>query len=68
MLSFLSQRRISTRGVDKGAKEDFKSAMRRQMARSSEPLEPLLIKFLTNEQDYVKRLLWPQSKAYPHRM
>lgn len=63
-----SQRRISTRGVDKGAKEDFKSAMRRQMARSNEPLEPLLIKFLTNEQDYVKRLLWPQAKAYPPRI
>ena len=63
-----SQRRISTRGVDKGAKEDFKSAMRRQMARSNEPLEPLLIKFLTSEQDYVRRLLWPQSKAYSVRM
>lgn len=63
-----SQRRISTRGVDKGAKEDFKSAMRRQIARSTEPLEPLLIKFLTSEQDYVKRLLWPQSKSYSLRM
>ncbi|KAJ1524001.1 hypothetical protein ONE63_010545 [Megalurothrips usitatus] len=63
-----SQRRISTRGVDKGAKEDFKSAMRRQIARSFEPLEPLLIKFLTSEQDYVRRLLWPQAKTYVPRM
>ncbi|KAK3927358.1 Integrator complex subunit 10 [Frankliniella fusca] len=63
-----SQRRISTRGVDKGAKEDFKSAMRRQMARSDEPLEPLLIKFFTSEQDYVRRLLWPQTKTYTPRM
>lgn len=38
------------------------------MARSGEPLEPLLIKFLTTEQDYVKRLLWPQAKAYPPRL
>ncbi|XP_026271877.1 integrator complex subunit 10 isoform X2 [Frankliniella occidentalis] len=63
-----SQRRISTRGVDKGAKEDFKSAMRRQVARSDEPVESLLIKFLTSEQDYVRRLLWPQTKAYAPRM
>ncbi|XP_049767483.1 integrator complex subunit 10 [Schistocerca cancellata] len=44
-----SQRRISTRGADKGVKEDFKQAMRRQAARSIEPLEPLIIRFLTSE-------------------
>ncbi|GLH03759.1 Integrator complex subunit 10 [Gryllus bimaculatus] len=47
----VSQRRISTRGVDKGVKEDFKQAMKRQAARSEEPLDSLIIKFLGNERE-----------------
>jgi len=50
---FFSQRRMSTRGADKGVKEDIKTAMRRQMARSGESLEPLLSKFLTNERNLI---------------
>ncbi|KAF4522951.1 hypothetical protein B566_EDAN009541 [Ephemera danica] len=44
-----SQRRMATRGVDKGAKEDFRQAMRRQVARGSENIESLVQQFLTNE-------------------
>jgi integrator complex subunit 10 len=46
-----SQHRISTRGADKGVKEDFKLAMKRRVARSIEPLDNLIIKFLTSERD-----------------
>ncbi|PSN56704.1 hypothetical protein C0J52_00031 [Blattella germanica] len=52
-----SQRRISTRGADKGVKEDFKLAMKRQVARSIEPLDNLIIKFLTSERDLLLQAL-----------
>ncbi|KAJ4445283.1 integrator complex subunit 10 isoform X1 [Periplaneta americana] len=52
-----SQRRISTRGTDKGVKEDFKMAMKRQVARSIEPLDNLIIKFLTSERDLLLQSL-----------
>ncbi|PNF20874.1 hypothetical protein B7P43_G11190 [Cryptotermes secundus] len=52
-----SQRRISTRGADKGVKEDFKLAMKRQVARSLEPLDNLIIKFLTSERDLLLQSL-----------
>lgn len=52
-----SQRRISTRGADKGVKEDFKLAMKRQVARSIEPLDNLIIKFLTAERDLLLQAL-----------
>ncbi|XP_021913688.1 integrator complex subunit 10 isoform X2 [Zootermopsis nevadensis] len=52
-----SQRRISTRGTDKGVKEDFKLAMKRQVARSVEPLDNLIIKFLTSERDLLLQSL-----------
>jgi hypothetical protein len=54
---FYSQRRISTRGTDKGVKEDFKLAMKRQVARSIEPLDNLIIKFLTSERDLLLQSL-----------
>uniref|UniRef100_A0A1B6J7H0 Integrator complex subunit 10 n=1 Tax=Homalodisca liturata TaxID=320908 RepID=A0A1B6J7H0_9HEMI len=49
----LNHRRMSTRGVDKGAKEDFKLAMKRQVARSSEPMDSLIITFLTEQRDLI---------------
>lgn len=52
-----SQRRISTRGADKGVKEDFKLAMKRQVSRSMEPLDNLIIKFLTSERDLLLQSL-----------
>lgn len=54
---YYSQRRISTRGTDKGVKEDFKLAMKRQVARSVEPLDNLIIKFLTSERDLLLQSL-----------
>ncbi|XP_022184301.2 integrator complex subunit 10 [Nilaparvata lugens] len=53
----LNQRRMSTRGVDKGAKEDFKMAMRRQTARINENIETLLIQFIVNEKDAIRHCL-----------
>lgn len=44
-------RRITTRGADKGVREELKQAMRRQAARDGiEPLDELLQKFIISEQ------------------
>lgn len=44
-------RRITTRGADKGVREELKQTMRRQAARDGiEPLDELLQKFIINEQ------------------
>ncbi|KAF7286708.1 integrator complex subunit 10 isoform X2 [Rhynchophorus ferrugineus] len=45
----LGQRRIGTRGADKGAKEELKQAIKKQVARSNEKLDDLLINFIQNE-------------------
>ncbi|KAK9306242.1 hypothetical protein QLX08_002978 [Tetragonisca angustula] len=46
----LQNRRITTRGADKGVREEVKQAMRRQAARDGiDPLEELLQKFIINE-------------------
>ncbi|KAL0128271.1 hypothetical protein PUN28_003497 [Cardiocondyla obscurior] len=47
----IQNRRITTRGADKGVREELKQAMRRQAARDGvEPLDELLQKFIINEQ------------------
>ncbi|XP_050709620.1 integrator complex subunit 10-like [Eriocheir sinensis] len=43
------QRTISTRGVDRDLKQDFKQGMKKLMLRSSEPIEGTIITFLTLE-------------------
>ncbi|KAM7450919.1 Integrator complex subunit 10 [Porites harrisoni] len=43
--------RAVTRGVNKGAKEDFRAALERQIARSDENFEPLLRGFFQEEAD-----------------
>ena len=48
-MSFYS--RAVTRGVNKGAKEDFRAALERQIARSDENFEPLLRGFFQEEAD-----------------
>ncbi|XP_054258425.1 integrator complex subunit 10 [Macrosteles quadrilineatus] len=53
----LNHRRISTRGVDKGAKEDFKLAMKRQVARSVEPIDGIITSFLTEQRDLINHSL-----------
>ncbi|XP_076755419.1 integrator complex subunit 10 isoform X2 [Xylocopa sonorina] len=46
----LQNRRITTRGADKGVREEVKQAMRRQAARDGiDPLDELLQKFIMNE-------------------
>ncbi|XP_053986860.1 integrator complex subunit 10 isoform X2 [Hylaeus anthracinus] len=46
----LQIRRITTRGADKGVREEVKQAMRRQAARDGiDPLDELLQKFIINE-------------------
>ncbi|XP_063232724.1 integrator complex subunit 10 isoform X2 [Bacillus rossius redtenbacheri] len=51
------QRRISTRGADKGVKEDFKLAMKQQVARCREPVDDLVVKFLVSERASVLQSL-----------
>ncbi|XP_026487694.1 integrator complex subunit 10 [Vanessa tameamea] len=53
----LGQRRIGTRGADKGVKEDFKQAMKAQVARSNESLLNLIIQFITAERSYFLQAL-----------
>lgn len=48
-MSVPSQRRVTTRNVDKGVKEDLKMTIRRQVARSEEAVDALIVKFLTQE-------------------
>lgn len=49
----LGQRRIGTRGADKGVKEDFKQAMKAQVARSNESILNLIIQFITSERTFM---------------
>jgi integrator complex subunit 10 len=42
-------RRIGTRGVDKGAKEDMKQIMKQQVLRENEDIDLLIIQFLKQE-------------------
>ncbi|XP_063358407.1 integrator complex subunit 10 [Cydia amplana] len=53
----LGQRRIGTRGADKGVKEDFKQAMKAQVARSNESILNLMIQFITSERSYLLQVL-----------
>ncbi|XP_030755668.1 integrator complex subunit 10 isoform X2 [Sitophilus oryzae] len=57
ILPNLSQRRIGTRGADKGAKEEMKQAIKRQIARSNERLDDLLINFIQNERALILQAL-----------
>ncbi|KAJ7326017.1 Integrator complex subunit 10 [Desmophyllum pertusum] len=43
--------RAVTRGVNKGAKEDFRAALERQVTRSDDSFEPMLRDFFQNEKD-----------------
>lgn len=48
----LGQRRIGTRGADKGVKEDFRQAMKAQISRSNESILNLIIQFINAERSY----------------
>lgn len=53
----LGQRRIGTRGSDKGFKEEIRQAIKRQVARSNEPLDQLIITFITQEKGHISQTL-----------
>lgn len=53
---YFRQRRIGTRGSDKGAKEEIKQAIRRQVLRCNEPMEELIIKFLNQERGNILQI------------
>ncbi|XP_039251822.2 integrator complex subunit 10-like [Styela clava] len=55
-----SHQRI-TRGVNKGASEDFKKAMKRQVRKSDDCMETLLKEFLIKEQDSILNCLQSQT-------
>lgn len=54
LVFFFFRQRTVTRGVNKGVKEDFRSAMERQVARCEECLDQLLIQFLTQEREVLQ--------------
>lgn len=47
----IGKQRAVTRGVNKGAKEDLKGSMEKQMSRCEEDLDSLLISFIKQEKD-----------------
>ena len=49
VLLYRQQRTVSTRGADRGSKQDFKMAMRKQMLRCEESVPQNIIAFLNNE-------------------
>lgn len=53
----IGQRRIGTRGADKGVKEDFKQAMKAQLTRSNESILNIMIQFITAERSYFHQIL-----------
>ncbi|KAF5294624.1 hypothetical protein FQA39_LY02756 [Lamprigera yunnana] len=57
ILPHLGQRRIGTRGADKGVKEEIKHTIKRQIARSNEPLDQLIIKFISQERGHILQSL-----------
>lgn len=42
-------RRIGTRGSDKGIKDEFKQLIRKQMARSNDDIDALIVQYITQE-------------------
>ena len=52
-INFRHQRTISTRGADRGSKQDFKQGMKRQMLRSDESMETNVINFLIQERSAI---------------
>lgn len=42
-------RRIGTRGSDKGIKDEFKQLIRKQMGRSNDDIDALIVQYITQE-------------------
>lgn len=53
----LGPRRIGTRGADKGVKEEIKQAIKRQVSRSNDALDQLIINFIMKERESILQTL-----------
>lgn len=51
-------RRIGTRGSDRGIKDEFKQLIRKQMARSDEDVESLILHFINQERGSLMQLIF----------
>lgn len=51
-------RRIGTRGADKGIKDEFKQLIRKQMARSNEDIDSLIVQYITQQRDLLMKLIF----------
>lgn len=51
-------RRIGTRGSDRGIKDEFKQLIRKQMARSSEDIESLILQFFSQERKLLMQIIF----------
>ena len=49
--------RVGTRGANRGEKEEFRNAMRKQAARSHESIDRIIVEFLTNHIDLILQTL-----------
>ena len=49
--------RVGTRGANRGEKEDFKGGMKRLAMRSHEPVDKLIIEFLTKNTEVILQCL-----------
>lgn len=54
-------RRIGTRGSDRGIKDEFKQLIRKQMARSDEDVESLILHFISQERGSLMQLILDQK-------
>lgn len=57
-------RRIGTRGSDRGIKDEFKQLIRKQMARSNEDIESLILQFITQERSSLMQLIFDKWICY----
>lgn len=48
---------MTTRRGDLGAREDFRSAMKRQMSRSPENIQNLIVRFIIHEKESILQAL-----------
>jgi len=48
---YIHSSRISTRGAGKGVKEEFRSAVKKQVSRWSEPVDKTILSFFKHEKE-----------------
>lgn len=55
--------RISTRGAGKGVKEEFRSAVKKQVTRWSEPVDETMLLFFKNERESLMKTATLMEKS-----